>query len=315
LYEGEFATGEYNGAGKLFDDKGLLIYEGGFKNNKYSGSGTEYYANGFIKYVGQFLAGAYNGEGSSFNDKGILKLKGAFQNGIPNGPGEAYDEAGKLLYKGEFLAGKYEGLGTLFDKDGAPVLKSFFAGGFVNLQGFIGLSSKKVADLLGEAAEVTLVDSSVLLAGQEPVLPPAPEETETGADGGTAIGGIDNAEPAAANVAAGPDANVKLLLNYPDLQLSLLVEPSAANPKEAVVTSLSVWGSKPLSMLQPSIETFKDRLQPNDEGYRILELNVQGGVGTITNSYFKGDYLFTFTRFTNETLAHMLQVSSIKPNP
>ncbi|KQX56800.1 hypothetical protein [Paenibacillus sp. Root444D2] len=305
-YEGEFAAGQYNGAGKLFDAKGLLIYDGGFKNGSYSGDGTEFYTNGLIKYKGQFLAGAYGGEGTAFDEKGVPRFKGTFQSGVLSGAGEAYDELGKLVYKGDFKAGVYDGLGTLFDVDGAPLLRSFFAGGQASLQSFIGLSSKKVEDLLGKPAEVTLQDASVMLAGQEA---PQVASAETAAAGDAAV------EPPAAGAGASDPASaagVKLLLNYPAYQLSLLVEPSKGNPKEAVVTSLSIWGSKPLALLQPAIETVKKRGEPNDAGYIVMELAVGAGAGTYTNSYYKGDFIFTFTHFNKTKEAHLLQVSSTK---
>jgi antitoxin component YwqK of YwqJK toxin-antitoxin module len=310
LYEGEFAAGEYNGAGKLFNKAGLPVYEGGFKNGLYSGEGTEYYANGFVKYKGQFLVGTYSGEGSAFDEKGLIRYKGTYQNAVANGPGEAYDEAGKLLYKGDFVNGAYEGIGILYDKDGAPILKSFFAGGRISLQSFIGLSSKKIEDLLGKSPEITLQDDSVLIAGQDAppaaIASPAPDA----AGGGTGVAGTGAAPSPAASIAPGP--GMKLLMNYPDYQMSVMVQPSQANPKEAVVTSLSIWGSKPLSVLQPAIETIKDRLKPNDDGYRVLELQVRSGAGIYTNSYFKDDFIFTLTHFTNEKPAHLLQVSSTK---
>lgn len=302
LYEGEFAAGQYNGAGKLFDPKGLLIYEGGFKNGSYSGDGTEFYTNGLIKYKGQFLAGTYSGEGAAFTDKGVPRFKGTFQSGTLSGAGEGYDELGKLVYKGDFKAGVYDGLGTLFDADGAPLLRSFFAGGYVSLQSFLGLSSKKVEDLLGKPGEVTLQDASVMLAGQEAPAAPA----ETAAAGAVAEG------PAAGQADPAATAAVKLLLSYPAYQLSLLVEPSKGNPKEAVVTSLSIWGSKPLALLQPVIETVKKRGEPNEAGYTVMELAAGAGADTYTNSYYQGDYLFTLTHFNKTKEAHLLQVSSTK---
>ncbi|OCT11294.1 hypothetical protein A8709_06355 [Paenibacillus pectinilyticus] len=305
-YEGEFSASLYNGAGKLFDAKGMLLYEGGFKNGSYAGEGTEYYPNGILKYKGQFQVGLYGGEGTAFDEKGVPRFKGTYLSGALTGAGEAYDELGKLVYKGDFKAGVYDGLGTLFDADGAPLLRSFWAGGAVSLQGFIGLSSKKVEDLLGKPAEVTLQDDSVVLAGQEAAVSASGVAPAAGAGGGA----VPAADAGAAGGAA--SASVKLLMNYPAYQLSLLVEPSKANPKEAVVTSLSIWGSKPLALLQPGIETFKKRSEPNDAGYSVLELEVGAGAGAYTNSYYKGDYLFTFTHFTKAKEAHLLQVSSTK---
>ncbi|WNR44027.1 MORN repeat-containing protein [Paenibacillus roseipurpureus] len=310
-YEGEFSASLYNGAGKLYDAKGLLLYEGGFKNGSFSGEGTAFYASGMMKYKGQFLVGLYNGEGTSFDEQGVPRLKGSFQNGALTGAGEAYDELGKLVYKGDFKAGVYEGLGTMFDADGAPLLRSFWAGGQVSLQGFIGLSSKKVEDLLGKPAEVTLQDDSVMLAGQEAAVD-ASGRAAPAADAGAAGGAGTAAGGAAAGAGAAAPVGVKLLLSYPAYQLSLLVEPSKTNPKEAVVTSLSIWGSKPLALLQPGIETFKKRSEPNEAGYSVLELEVGAGAGAYTNSYYKGDFLFTFTHFNNVKEAHLLQVSSTK---
>ncbi|UJF34099.1 MORN repeat-containing protein [Paenibacillus hexagrammi] len=340
LYEGEFAAGEYSGAGKLFDAAGKLIYEGGFKNGLYSGEGTEYYATGLMKYKGQFLNGAYAGEGAAFDEKGVQRFKGTFQSGALSGLGEAYDEAGKLVYQGQFKAGAYDGIGTLFDADGAPLLKSFFAGGQISLQSFLGLPSKKVEDLLGKPAEVTLQDASVTLAGEEAAVADASLSSggageaaagdvsgssaaagEAGAsaavqaDAGQAAGAAAaSTDPAADSAGAGAasSAGLKLLMSYPDYQLSLLVEPSKDNPKEAVVTSLAIWGSKPLAVLQPVIETVVKRDEPNDAGYRVVDLEASAGIGTYMNSYAKDDFLFTLTHFKDSKAAHLLQVSSLK---
>ena len=103
-----------------------------------------------------------------------------------------------------------------------------------------------------------------------------------------------------------------MLLNYPAYQLSLLVEPSKGNPKEAVVTSLSIWGSKPLAFCSLVIETFKKRGERNEAGYSVMELEVGAGAGAYTNSYFKGDFLFTLTHFNKAKEAHLFQMSSTK---
>ncbi|MNR33072.1 hypothetical protein D3C85_1507150 [compost metagenome] len=120
------------------------------------------------------------------------------------------------------------------------------------------------------------------------------------------------ADAGAAGASAAAPVGVKLLLSYPAYQLSLLVEPSKTNPKEAVVTSLSIWGSKPLALLQPGIETFKKLNEPNEAGYSIMELEVGAGDGAYKNSYFKGDFVFTLTHFNRTKEAHLLQVSSTK---
>lgn len=318
-YDGEFAAGVYNGAGKAYDAQGKLKYEGAFKNGSYAGEGTEYDANGLVRYKGAFVAGAYGGAGEWYDNKGVLRLKGNFQNGVLTGAGEAYDEAGKLAYRGDFAAGAYDGIGTLFDKDGGVVLKSFFEKGRISLQKFIGLSNKNVEDLLGKASEVVLLDAPSIATE---------ENSDSGAAAGTGGanapvgGGAANTSgagtgaaantPAGATGAANPAASLKFQMDYADLQYSFLVEPSATNPKEAVVTELNVWGSKPLSVLQPAIETFKEGEKTNAEGFNALDLQFSTPDGLTVNRYYRDDFLYSLSFSPGAKVAHELEIVAIE---
>jgi antitoxin component YwqK of YwqJK toxin-antitoxin module len=305
VYEGEFAANEYNGAGKKYDEQGKLLYEGAFKAGRYAGEGTEYYPNGFVKYKGPFVAGSYSGVGEMSDDKGILRFKGSFQNGVMAGPGEAYDEAGKLVYKGDFAAGLYDGIGSLYDKDGGIVLKSFFEKGRVSLQKFIGLPSKKLEDLLGKPAEVALLDQpQPLSADLQDTTDPSPA-ANTGAPANTT-------GPNGPSADSGAAAGMKFQMNYSDLQYSFLVEPSKTNPKEAVVTEMKIWGSKPLSVLQPAIETFKDSEKTNAEGFTVLELQAPFPGGLSINRYYRDENLYSLTFFAGEKVAHELEIIAIE---
>lgn len=344
VYEGGFAAGEYSGPGKLYAGKNVLLYEGNFKNGRYSGEGTEYYASGFVKYKGQFQAGAYNGEGATFSEAGVPVLKGTFANGAANGAGEAYGKDGKTIYKGDFKNGLYEGVGTLLDPDGAPVVKSFFAQGHLNLQGFLGLSSQKVEEMLGKPTEVALADGAAPLAGADA----GTEAAGTGTGGATATAtpaatpsgtaktaagtvkaassGVSGAEPAgkataggtaaptpspAAGAAAAVGDIVKLVMNFNDQQLSFTIETTPANPKEAIVTGMTLWGSKALAAIAPEIETFANPDKPNALGYNTLELHKDAGSDTYLNTYYKDDFLFTFTHYRKSGAANQLEISAV----
>jgi hypothetical protein len=239
------------------------------------------------------------------DDKGILRFKGSFQNGVMAGPGEAYDEAGKLVYKGDFAAGLYDGIGSLYDKDGGIVLKSFFEKGRVSLQKFIGLPSKKLEDLLGKPAEVALLDQpQPLSADLQDTTDPSPA-ANTGAPANTTGPNSPSADSGAA-------AGMKFQMNYSDLQYSFLVEPSKTNPKEAVVTEMKIWGSKPLSVLQPAIETFKDSEKTNAEGFTVLELQAPFPGGLSINRYYRDENLYSLTFFAGEKVAHELEIIAIE---
>lgn len=328
VYEGDFAANEYNGAGKKYDDQGKLQYEGAFKAGRYAGDGTEYYPNGFVKYKGAFVAGGYGGIGEWNDDKGVLRFKGSFQNGVMTGPGEAYDESGKLVYKGDFAGGLYDGIGILYDKDGGIVLKSFFEKGRIGLQKFIGLPSKKLEDLLGKPAEITLLDQAQPLGAES--ADSAESSTATGAAAGGAAnaGGPNNGAATATGSGTAPGtangttsgtassgsaaSGMKFQMIYSDLQYTFLVEPSKSNPKEAVVTELTIWGSKPLSVLQPAIETFKDAEKMNAEGFSVLELQAPFPGGLRINRYYRDDNLYSLTFFAGEKAAHELEIIAIE---
>lgn len=297
-YEGEFTAGEFSGSGKKYDDQGRLVYEGAFKGGRYSGEGAEYNpATGLIQYKGQFAAGAYAGAGELSDDNGVIRFKGTFRGGLLTGTGEAFDAAGKPLYKGEFVDGLYDGVGTLLDPSGSPVLKSFFAKGRVSLQSFIGLPSKKVEELLGKQGEITLLDQV--------------QPLEMDASSATAGGAGAVAPPSTGTQAALSDS-LKFQINYPDYQMSFLVAPSKSNPKEAVVSEVTVWGSKPLSTLQPGIETFKESEKTNAEGFTVLELRAPALGGTTVNRYYRDDYLYELSFNKGDKTAFQLDISAIE---
>lgn len=345
LYEGDFAGNEYNGAGKLFNSKGIMLYDGAFKNGKFSGEGSEFHENGMLKYKGAFTAGSYNGEGVATSDKGLVTYKGGFINNVYHGVGEVMDEAGRTLYKGDFKNGMYDGVGTLFDADGSPVLKSFFVSGNVNLQGYIGLSSKKLEDILGKPAEVTLLGmpdplaalndatagavggaggttgagGTVVVGGANPsTTGPAGNTARTtlpgtGTDNTAGVNGITDGNATNGGTGAAVSDIIELKLGYPNYQMTFIVSASPANPKEATVTSFTLWGSKPLALIAPAVETFTDPKQPNALGYRILELKRADQPGSYTNSYYKDDYLLTFTHRVTGNTATQLEIIPTKP--
>lgn len=355
-YEGGFQASQFSGSGKLFNEQGAVLYEGSFVNGKYAGEGVEYYPNGFVKYKGSFTGGSYHGEGESFSEKGVPAYKGTFANGAYNGSGERYDEEGSLLYKGSFKNNAYEGLGTVFDKDGAAVVKSFFSNGKLNLQGFIGLSSQKIEELLGKPTELLLADSAsaaVAGAGTGGIIPEnagsaAVETADNNASAAPAaktdnkvIVGLPAAEPAknqnassqpdAKTVTAGnesaaagtddapvtPDAEadgpVKLRMSYTNLQMAFVLETSESNPKEAVVTDISLWSSKAIALVQPDVETFKDIQKPNELGYIVMELKKPVNAKSYSNSYFKDDALVKLTHMNGDKNAYQLDISAVPP--
>ncbi|RKN84814.1 hypothetical protein [Paenibacillus ginsengarvi] len=347
VYEGEFSAGDYNGAGKKYDESGKPVYEGAFLSGRYAGEGTEFYPSGLVKYKGLFAAGTYNGAGELFDDKGVLRFKGTFQNGTLSGAGEAYDEAGKLAYKGEFAGGVYDGIGILYDKDGAVVVKSFFEKGRISLQKFIGLPSKRVEELLGKPTETALLDQplpdAATSSGEAPAeqgkadtgsVPAAPNKKDDATKGdltgtttnvatssssaaaGTTAAATNVPSATAAAAGAGAATNtvpgVKFQMNYADLQISFIVEPSKSNPKEAVVSELHVWGSKPLAVLQPLIAAFKDGEKTNAEGFSVLELLSREPGGMTVSRYYRDDYLYSMTFVAGEKMAHELEIVGVE---
>lgn len=324
VYEGEFAANVWNGAGTLYDGQGRLKYEGGFKDGRYAGEGTEYYPGGGVKYKGGFAAGTYNGAGELYDEQGVLRFKGAFRNGALNGPGEAYDEAGLLRYKGAFADGAYQGMGALYGKDGTVALQSFFDKGRASPELFLGLPSKQLEALLGTAGEVTM---------PEPALPTDEEAAETANEAVAAKGDSkkegpvfiasagspeDAAQPGAGSSvpdSAPPDPNapdVSFEMNFPDLQYTFKLAPSKTNPKEAVVTEVNIWGSKPLSVLQPEIETFKDGETTNAQGFKALDLRTPAPGGTEVSRYYRNDCLYSLTFVAGAKVAHSLEIIAIE---
>jgi hypothetical protein len=80
-YKGQFAAGQYHGAGEKFDDVGLLVYSGEFANGSYHGKGKAFHPDGYAYYDGKFV------------------------NGLEEGLGTLLDSDENALFKGYFLAG------------------------------------------------------------------------------------------------------------------------------------------------------------------------------------------------------------------
>ncbi|MCL2399875.1 MAG: hypothetical protein FWC91_09075, partial [Defluviitaleaceae bacterium] len=96
VYIGEFADGEFEGTGRLFNND-ILLYEG------------------------DFMAGRPHGRGTWFRSNGLIRYRGEFHEGVPHGIGTLYDENGRELYTGAMFEGRinYRGLlgATLADMD------------------------------------------------------------------------------------------------------------------------------------------------------------------------------------------------------
>jgi hypothetical protein len=60
------------------------------------------------------------------------------------------------------------------------------------------------------------------------------------------------------------------------------------------------------------VETFTDPKQPNAQGYRILELKEAIRAGGFTNSYYKDDFLLTFTHRVPGDTATELEIIPTK---
>ena len=132
MYSGRLEEGVLEGAGKEYDEDGLLTYEGSFSDGVRSGSGVGYEA-GVLVYEGQFQNGVYEGMGSLY-EAGRLAYQGGFSEGLPNGMGIAYSE-GKKCYEGGFADGVYEGSGTAYDTKGVRRYKGEFSAGLYEGEG------------------------------------------------------------------------------------------------------------------------------------------------------------------------------------
>lgn len=229
LYEGEFNANQYNGAGKLFGLDGKLLYEGGFVAGAYSGEGTEYYPNGMVKYTGAFQAGTYSGAGTFHYETGTPQYTGTFFNGMLNGKGEMFDSTGALSYTGDFRNGQRDGLGTLTDSLGTTLYKGFFRQDNVYMEGFLGLATTRVEEILEGAGEVSLISPIFDLEA------PLEETTE--------------------DVTAASTEPPVLSTSYADLGLAFRIELPDPAAKQSVVTEVTSWSLPVISEMYTAMET------------------------------------------------------------
>jgi hypothetical protein len=194
------------------------------------------------------------------------------------------------------------------------------------LQKLIGLPSKKIEDVLGKAAEVVAVDplgspagaatgasagdaasgAAATTSGNTTAGAASPSQSSSG--GTTAAG-----EGAVTADAAASAGGLKLQMNYPNYQLSLILEASATNPKEALVSTVLLWGSKPLSLIVPPIEaTVKDK-PINDDGYRTISLQGAGTGSTYINQYFRDNFMYSVIHDAATKIPNQLEIIALEP--
>ena len=133
VFSGNYAGGQYQGKGSLFDD-GILIYDGNFEAGVISGTGTRYSEHGGMLYAGEFLNGEYSGQGTLY-EQGRMLYRGAFAFGSFSGEGALYDADEDMTYKGSFVEGKKSGQGLEYHKSGAIKYKGGFLDGLYDERG------------------------------------------------------------------------------------------------------------------------------------------------------------------------------------
>lgn len=138
MYSGRLEEGVLQGAGKEYDEDGLVTYEGGFLDGARAGDGIGYDA-GVLVYEGQFEKGVYEGDGKLY-ENGKLVYRGQFSKGLPNGVGTAYAD-GKKCYAGDFVDGVYEGQGAAYDETGWMCYRGSFSEGLYHGDGTLYLTN------------------------------------------------------------------------------------------------------------------------------------------------------------------------------
>ena len=111
-YKGEVSNGKPNGFGTIYDKNDNIIYEGYFIKGNYDGTG-KLYENKKLIYKGEFKNNNFNGIGTEYKDEKI-SYKGNFDNNKKTGEGDIYIDE-KLVYTGELYKGKPTGDGVLYD--------------------------------------------------------------------------------------------------------------------------------------------------------------------------------------------------------
>ena len=178
LYDGQFQNDLYEGRGKLYRD-GALYYDGDFHDGVPEGIGTAYYPSGKLAHQGQYMAGKPDGNGTAYDEDGNKvftgvfadgqyggegtlyfpeggQLVGEFKNGEPTGTVE-WKKNGILYYQGEWSDGAPSGFGTFYNKAGKVIYAGSLRGGTLDGHSFVGASTDKLREALGEGSVRTEV--------------------------------------------------------------------------------------------------------------------------------------------------------------
>ena len=157
-YKGNFINDKYDGEGTLYDS--LSFYFGEWKSGQKNGNGKEFFNKGnFINeeeypifafvpffggnnnlnnefygfkycYEGNFVDDQIKGNGKLYykrrDNKKILIYEGEWEDGLRNGNGIEYDLYGKIKYIGKFSFDYYKGEGELYWNNG-----NYYKGNFV----------------------------------------------------------------------------------------------------------------------------------------------------------------------------------------
>ncbi|CAG7635470.1 hypothetical protein PAESOLCIP111_03668 [Paenibacillus solanacearum] len=132
-YEGELASAQPEGFGKLFED-GRLVYEGRFRSGQPDGSGTYYYPDG-SRYIGEWTDGLQTGEGKLVSGSGALLYSGGWVNGMKQGFGRFYQSNGKVSFEGNVSQNKRHGRGMSFNASGIKTYDGDWRNGIRDGQG------------------------------------------------------------------------------------------------------------------------------------------------------------------------------------
>lgn len=233
IYEGDLAAGAYQGSGKQFAG-GKLVYQGNFDAGARTGPGKEFFPDGKVKYQGEFQNNQYSGVGSLFSPSGAPIFSGNFENGLYHGAGKLYDTSGNPIYEGQFAKGKREGLGALQDPKEGTVFKGFFKDDAPYYEGFLGLSDKRLQEILGLPPKETgndpdqQYDEAELLDNSE--TPPSGRDTFAETSGYI------------------PD-NYATTLTYNDYAVTFILEPSPLSAQKKHVAVVKLWGYQQAGMI------------------------------------------------------------------
>ncbi|MTV50366.1 hypothetical protein GJ688_15455 [Heliobacillus mobilis] len=221
LYKGGFANDLYQGEGTLFDGEGNICFSGKFEAGVKSGEGKEYFLGKekALAYAGNYLNGKRSGPGIEYFANGLPKYNGNFLAGAYSGTGTLFDENGHAVYTGEFTQGLYAGIGTLYHPDGKVIYKGYFDHGNIESAWFLGLSKKKVIEVLGDPTQTI------------PLLNPAPPVSTA------ASPVLEESQPSVP-----PQTSQAELLLYSDFNLSVTVDTLPDKDQPLVLRSVRLTG-------------------------------------------------------------------------